>query len=151
MTDASKVSGMLPLQLSMAMMQRSSTAVTIRLQVQWMNLPARFDSALRGILSQYTELGGGEGATKCGRGPLVDSRGYSYDQRKVMSDYRIDWECTVHTKYTRCRVGVKSLKKDLNPNPNPLKFFQIQIKSKSFLFQKDLNPNPNPFLKRLYM
>ena len=30
------------------------------------------------------------------------------------------------------RVGVKSLKKDLNPNPNPLNFF----KSKS---------NPNPF------
>ena len=36
------------------------------------------------------------------------------------------------------RVGVKSLKKDLNPNPNPLNFF----KSKSLLFQKDLNPNP---------
>ena len=43
------------------------------------------------------------------------------------------------------RVGVKSLKKDLNQNPNSLNFFQIQIKSKSFLFQKDLNPNPNPF------
>ena len=26
-------------------------------------------------------------------------------------------------------------------------FFQIQIKSKSLLFQKDLNPNPNPFEK----
>ena len=33
---------------------------------------------------------------------------------------------------SQIRVGVKSLKKDLNPNPNPLKFF----KSKS---------NPNPF------
>ena len=37
---------------------------------------------------------------------------------------------------TNTRVGVKSLKRDLNPNP--LNFF----KSKSFLFQKDLNPNP---------
>ena len=45
------------------------------------------------------------------------------------------------------RVGVKSLKKDLNPNPNPLKFFnpnQIQILS----FSKGFKSKSKSFLKK---
>ena len=37
------------------------------------------------------------------------------------------------------------LEKGFKSKSKSFEFFQIQIKSKSFLFQKDLNPNRNPF------
>ena len=47
------------------------------------------------------------GGTKRGKDLLVDSHGYIYNQRKAKYEYRLDWECTVRSKHTRCYANVK--------------------------------------------
>ena len=43
-----------------------------------------------------------KGGTKRGKDLLVDSQRYTYYQRKARCEYKVQWECTVHSKHTRC-------------------------------------------------
>ena len=48
-----------------------------------------------------------KGGTKRGRDKLIDSHGFSYNQRRRKSEYQVDWECTVRSKHTRCHASVR--------------------------------------------
>ena len=48
-----------------------------------------------------------KGGTKRGKDLLVDSQGYTYNQRKARCEYKVQWECTVGSKHTRCYATVK--------------------------------------------
>ena len=51
-----------------------------------------------------------KGGTKRGKDKLVDSSGFTYNQRKSRNpEYRQDWECTVRSKVCRCSATVRQM------------------------------------------